>query len=162
MIRTAVVVLACLLAFPSAAVHAEPKTSKAAKVTLDVPKGWKVDVKDDTMRGESGDKQVALLMWVVDSADVDAATKKLDGELYSAVASLKWGKPTAAKVHGLKASYIDGTGRAVSGELDVKVIVVGPTATKKGVILVAAVEHAKLDAHKAEIQALFESVRPAR
>jgi len=141
---------------------ATPRTSKAGKVSIDVPASWRVIVTDDTMKGESGDKEVALLSWVVDSADVAAATKKLDGELYGAVAHLTWGKPRKARVHGLRASYVDGTGRAVGGTLDVKVIVVGPTPTKKGLIVVAAVTHAKLAAHAAEIQTLFQSIRRAK
>jgi hypothetical protein len=154
--------IAVLLVVLCATARADVKTVKAAKLSIDVPATWKVDVKDDTLKGESKDKDIALLAWTVDSADVAAAQKKVEGELYSAVASLKWSKPTTAKVHGLAVSYVDGIGHAVGGDVDIKTAIVGPTAAKKAVIVVAAVAHAKADAHKAEIKTLFESAQAAK
>ena len=152
--------LAALVLLTSVA-HADVKTVKAAKLSLDVPATWKVDVKDVSIKGESKDKEIALLVWTVDSADATAAMKTIEGEIYSAVASLKWSKPTTAKVHGLAVSYVDGIGHAVGGDVDIKAAIVGPTKAKKAVIVVAAIAHAKLDAHKAEVKALFDSAAPA-
>lgn len=156
-IAAALVVLAS-----AASARADVKTVKAAQVAIDVPAGWKVEVKDDTLRGESKDKDLALLAWTIDSADVAAAQKKLEGELYSAVASLKWTKPTTAKVHGLAVTYVDGSGHAVGGDVDIKAAIVGPTGTKKSLLVVMAVAHAKADAHKTEVRALFDSAKPAK
>ena len=43
--------------------HAETKAEKTAKLAVTVPDGWKLDVKDLGIRGESKDKEVAVLAW---------------------------------------------------------------------------------------------------
>src|SRR5512140_1731519 len=121
MMRTA----AALAVLASASLaHADTKTVKAAKVAVEVPAGWKVEVKDETLKGESKDKDIALLAWTLDSPDAAAAQKKLEGELYSAVASLTWQKPTTAKVHGLGVTYLEGSGHAVGGDVDIRAAIV--------------------------------------
>src|SRR3954471_22437241 len=81
----------------------ETKAEKTAKLAVTVPDGWKLDVKDAGLTGESKDKDIALLAWPVDAMDSAAAQKKLDGELYRAVANIKWDKATPGKVHGMAA-----------------------------------------------------------
>jgi len=154
-------VLLVLVALCGAAA-ADVHTNKSAKVTVDVPKTYKMTEQDDVMRGESDDKAVALLYWNVDTGDMDEAIKKLTQELYSTVGSLQWGKPTAAKVHGLDAKWIDGTGRTLGKSLDLRVVLAGPTATKKHVMVIGIVDHAKADAHKAEIDGILKSLKPAK
>ena len=122
--------------------YADTKTEKTAKLALSVPDGWKLDVKDLGIRGESKDKEVAVLAWPVDSADADAMQKKIEGEIYSAVASLKWDKPTSGKTHGMTTTYLSGT--------------------KKWLLVALAVKTDKLDAHKAEIQTVLDSVQAAK
>lgn len=146
----------------SAVAAADVHTNKVAKVSLDIPKTYTMTEQDELMRGESGDKAVALLFWVVDTNDPDEAIKKLTSELYSMVGSLQWDKPKADKVNGLSVRWIDGTGRSVGNTLDIRVLLAGPTATKKNVLVVGIVDHAKADAHKAEIAAILKSVKPAK
>lgn len=154
----ALVVLALLSNIAVADVH----TNKNAKVSLEIPKTYKMTEQDDLMRGESADKAVALLYWNVDTGDTDAALKKLGEELYSMVGSLSWDKPKAEKVHGLDAQWITGTGRSVGNTLDITVVLAGPTATKKHVMVIGIVDHAKADAHKAEIATILKSLKPAK
>jgi len=154
----ALVVVALLCGVAAADVH----TNKAAKVTLDIPKGYKMSEQDDVMRGESADKAVALFYWNVDTGDADKALQKLGEELYKAVGSLAWDKPKAEKVHGLDAQWITGTGRSVGNTLDLTVLLAGPTATKHHVLVVGIVDHAKAEAHKAEIAAILASLKPAK
>ena len=154
----ALVVLALLSNIATADVH----TNKNAKVTLEIPKSYKMTEQDDLMRGESGDKAVALFYWNVDAADADEALKKLGEELYKAVGSLAWDKPKAEKVHGLDAQWITGTGRSVGNTLELTVLFAGPTATKHHVLVVGIVDHAKADAHKAEIATILKSLKPTK
>jgi hypothetical protein len=142
--------------------HAETKAEKTAKLSLTVPDGWKLDVKDLGIRGESKDKDVAVLAWPVDSGDADAVQKKIEGEIYSAVASLKWDKPTTSKTHGMTATYLTGTGHAVGGDMVIKAAVIGPGKAKKWLLVALAVKTDKLDAHKAEIQTVLDSVQAAK
>lgn len=142
--------------------HADTKAEKTAKLSLTVPDGWKLNVKDLGLTGESKDKEVAVLAWPVDDADAAAAQKKIEAEIYSAVASLKWDKPTTGKAHGMAATYMSGTGHAVGGDMAIKAEVVGPGKAKKWLLVAVAVKTDKLAAHQKEIQTILDSVRAAK
>jgi hypothetical protein len=142
--------------------RADTKAEKTAKLAVTVPDGWKLTVKDLGITGESKDKEVALLAWSVDSVEVDATKKKLEGELYSAVASLKWDKPTTGKAHELAITFLTGSGHGVGGDIAIRAAVVGPTAKKKALLVALAVKVDKLDAHKAEIDSILNSVTAAK
>ena len=159
MMKGLALVVVCSLV---AIANAETKTEKTAKLALSVPDGWKLDVKDLGIRGESKDKEVAVLAWPVDSADADAMQKKIEGEIYSAVASLKWDKPSTGKTHGMTTTYLSGTGHAVGGDMAIKAAVIGPGKAKKWLLVALAVKTDKLDAHKAEIQTVLDSVQAAK
>jgi hypothetical protein len=154
----ALVILALLSTVATADVH----TNKNAKVTLEIPKSYKMTEQDDVMRGESADKAVALIYWNVDTGNIDDATKKLAQELYSMIGSLTWGKPRTEKVNGLDATWVDATGRSANTSLDISVVLAGPTSTKRYAMVVGIVDHAKADAHKAEIAAILKSLKPAK
>jgi hypothetical protein len=67
------------------------------------------------------------------------------------------------KVNKLPGTWVEGVG--VSGratQLDVIVFVAGPTATKKGVILLAVVDHDKYEANRPGIQSIFATLRPMK
>jgi hypothetical protein len=143
--------------------HAETKAEKTAKLAVTVPDGWKLTVKDAGITGESKDKEVALLAWSVDAVDEASSKKKLESELYSAVASMKWDKATTTgKAHDLAITFFNGSGHAVGGDVAIKAAVVGPTAKKKALLVALAVKVDKLDAHKAEIDAILNSVAAAK
>lgn len=138
--------------------------SQAGKVSIDVPKKWSVDVKDELVRAVSPNGEVAVVFWIVDSPDVKAALTKLEGELYSSIKGLKWVDRTKKlTVNKLKGTWVEGVGvSSRSTQLDVIVFVAGPTATKKGVILFAVVDHDKYEANRRAIQAIFASLKPAK
>lgn len=152
------VVLLALAASAAADVH----TNAAAKVSFDAPKTYKLSEQDATIKGESGDKAVALAFWLVDSGDADHAKAEVAQQFYRMIGSLQWEKPKPARVNGLAATFVDGTGRTTGKKLDLHMVVVGPTASKKYAILVGIVDEAKADAHEAEIAAILESVKPAK
>ncbi|HEY6040474.1 MAG TPA: hypothetical protein VIV58_39590 [Kofleriaceae bacterium] len=142
--------------------HADTKAEKTAKLSVTVPDGWKLNVKDLGLTGESKDKDVAVLAWPVDAGDAEAAQKKIEGEIYSAVASLKWDKPTPGKAHGMTSTYLSGTGHAVGGDVAIRAEVIGPGKAKKWLVVALAVKTDKLAAHKAEIQTVLDSVQAAK
>ncbi len=167
--RVAVVVVVliavALLAVTSLA-HAETKSTKEGGLAITVPDGWKLTVKDAGITGESKDKDVALLAWTVDTDDVDATKKKLEGELYSAVASVKWDKPTTGKVHGMAAMFVTSTGHAVGGDVAIRAAVIGPSKgpgkVNKSLLVALVVKVDKLAKHAAEIQQILDSVAAAK
>jgi hypothetical protein len=137
---------------------------KPAKVSIDIPKQWTVDVKDDLIRAASANNEVALVLWVADSPDVKAAVKKLEGQLYSSIQSLRWvDKTKKLKVNKLAGTWVEGVGvSSRSTQLDVIVFVGGPTPTKKGVILFAVVDHDKYEANRSAIQSIFGTLKPTK
>ena len=137
--------------------------SKVAKVSIDIPKKWTVDAKDELIRASSANNEVAVVMWVADSAEVKAAQTKLEGELYSAVKNLKWvDKTKKLKVNKLKGTWVEGIGMSSRGtQLDV-IVFVAATPAKKGVILFAVVDHDKYEANRSAIQSIFGTLKPTK
>jgi hypothetical protein len=155
--------LAPVLLLVGGLAQADTKAEKTAKLALTVPDSWKLEVvKDMGVRGESKDKEVAVLAWPVDSSDAAAMQKKIEGEIYSAVASLKWDKTTTGKTHGMATTYLSATGHAVGGDMAIKAAVIGPGTAKKWLLVALAVKTDKLDAHKAEIKTILDSVQDAK
>ena len=142
--------------------YADSKAIKDAKLAVTVPDGWKLAVKDVGLSGESADKEVAVLAWSVDTVDAAASQKKIDAELYSMIFSPKWDKPTTGTGHDLNITYLVGIGKAKSGDVTIRAAVVGPTAKKKGLLVATVVRVDKLDAHKAEIEKILNSVQAAK
>ena len=142
--------------------YADSKAIKDAKLAVTVPDGWKLAVKDVGLSGESADKEVAVLAWSVDTVDAAASQKKIDAELYSMIFSPKWDKPTTGTGHDLNITYLVGTGKAKGGDVTIRAAVVGPTAKKKGLLVATVVRVDKLDAHKAEIDKILNSVQATK
>jgi len=152
-------VLVALCSVAAADVH----TNKSAKLSFDAPKTYKLDDQDTQSKGQSEDKAVALALWIVDSGDPDKATHDVAMQFYTMIGSLQWGKPKADKVNGLAAQWIDGTGLTGGNhKVDLHLVLVGPTATKKYAILVAIVDDKQDAAHKAEVTAILKSLKPAK
>lgn len=141
---------------------AEVHTNAAAKLSFDAPKTYKLAEQDTQMKGESGDKAVALAFWLVDSGDADHATADVAAQFYKMIGSLQWDKPKPGKVNGLAATFVDGTGRTTGKKLDLHMVVVGPTPSQKYAILIGIVDQAKADAHAAEIAAILKSVKSSK
>ncbi len=158
--RAAVVLLLTLLC---SVASADALELKAGKISVDIPKTWAVNVKDEPplIRAASADNAVAFILWVVDSTDTKAALTKLEGELYSSIQGLKWVEKTKKlKINKIPTTWVEGVGvNAAGAQLDVLVVVGGPTATKKGVIMFAVVEHEKLLANEKGIKAIFQSLK---
>ncbi len=160
--RTLALSLICLVLATGIA-GATVYKSQAAKVSIDLPKAWQVDAKDELVRAASANSEVAFVMMVVDSPDVKEALTRLEGELYSAIKGLKWvDKTKKLTVNKLAGTWVEGVGvSSRSTSLDVIVFVAG-TPTKKGVILLAVVDHDKYEANRRAIQAVFGSLKPTK
>jgi hypothetical protein len=159
-----ILILALVLSLAPRAAGAEVYKSKVGKVSIDIPKQWTVTAEDGLIRAASPNAEVALIVWIVDSPDVKEALKKLEGELYSSVSGLRWvDKTKKLKINKLPGTWVEGVGvSARSTQLDVVVFVAGPTAAKKGVILLAVVDHDKYEANRSSIQAIFGTLKPTK
>jgi hypothetical protein len=156
------IAIVLMLTLVSSLGHADTKAVKDAKLAITVPDGWKLAVKDVGLSGESADKEVAVLAWSVDTVEAAASQKKIEGELYSMIFSPKWDKPTTGTGHDLDITYLVGVGKAKGGDVTIRAAVVGPTAKKKGLLIAIVVRVDKLDAHKAEIDKILNSVQATK
>lgn len=156
-------VLLIALAVPGLA-RAEVHPSTAGKVSVDIPKTWSVNATDELIRAASPDSAVAFVFWVVPSTDVKENVKNLEKELYSSIQGLRWVEKTKKlKINGMAATWVEGIGvNAAETALDVLVVVAGPTKTKKGVVMLAVVEHDKLKANQKTIQAMFKTLKATK
>jgi hypothetical protein len=146
--------------------HANVYPSKTGKISVDVPDAWKITETDENTKWVSPNDQVVLALWVFETTDVAQVTKRLEDELVFAVDNPTWGKPTKASVNGLAVSYVDGAGTfqvrpdSPKQTLDLRVMIAGPTPTKKGAVFVTIVGHSKASANKRALDAIFASVKP--
>lgn len=160
--RLALAAVPLVLLLVTSVAAADVHTSKTGKVSISIPEKWPVvNATDELVRTASPDGAVAFVFWVVDSADTKAALTKLERELYSSIQGLKWVEKTKKlKINRIPATWVEGTGvNARAAQLDVLVVVAGPTSTKKGVIMLAVVEHEKLQANRKTIQSLFQTLK---
>ena len=143
---------------------ADVHKSEAGKVSITIPKNWQVIAKEDLIRAASPNNEVAFVLFVVDSPDVKAALTKLEGELYSSIQGLRWVDNTKKlTVNKLPGTWIEGVGvSSRTTQLDVIVFVAGPTPAKKGVILLAVVDHDKYKANRSAIQSIFATLKPTK
>lgn len=144
--------------------RAEVHKNGKGKVSVDIPSSWKVkNEKGGLLVGESKDDAVGLLFWVVDKGDADEAIKLLDKALEGKLTDVKWpNRPEKADINGLRGIKNVGTAVVNGKQAYIMVAVVGPTPTKKGVIIFGAIEQSKLTEHKAELSNIFESLAPIR
>lgn len=153
-----------LLCFLAGAAHAGVHASKAGKVQITLPEKWTFTASDELVRATSPDSSVAFFFWIVDSPDVKQALSTLEHELYSSVQGLRWvDKMKKVKINAIPATVVEGVGvNAQASQLDLLVTVAGPTKTKKGVIMMAVVEHDKLKAQQAAIQSIFQTLKATK
>lgn len=143
--------------------RADKHHHEAGKVEIDVPGTWKVKKDKGMLVGESKDQAVGLMFWVVDKGNVDDAIGLLDKALAGKVTDVKWPrKPEAADLNGLRGIKNVGAARIKGKDSFIMVAVLGPTPSKKGVIVFGAIEQAKLTEHKAELENIFASLRPMK
>jgi len=161
--RTLLALLIVALVGTGTAAGADVYKSKAGKLSIEIPKKWSVKAQDELVRAESPNGEVAVVLWVVDSADVKDALKKLEGELYSAIQSLRWvDKTKKLKVNKIAGTWVEGVGvSSRSTQLDV-IAFVAATPTKKGVILLAVVEHDKYEGNRSAIQSIFGTLKTTK
>jgi len=154
------------------AAGANVHVNATGQVSLDIPSSWKVtdSTKGKTQKGgssgmlvaQSKDDAVGLIFWVVGKADAKQAIKFLDNALRDKIKDAKWDKAQDANINGMKGIRNGGTATIDGKEAVLMLAIVGPTPTKKGVIVFAAVEKAKLATHKTELGNIFDSLQPVK
>jgi hypothetical protein len=152
----------CSLAAAASTARAGTRVSKAGSIAIDIPDAWKVGGNDTLIAVEDPTQQMGMLVIVVDKADARKALAGVDKLLARNATNIKWAKKAkAVELGGMKGLSRDGSATMHGKQVVTTVVIVGPTATGKGVIEFAGAEPGWLQAHGAELLASFRSLRAA-
>lgn len=162
MMKLALPVIALCLLASSPAALAEPRTHSEAKVTIDVPTGWKVDAGEDHMTITDPKEEIALFLIVLEAKDLDKAIKAMEKEVGKAVKDVEWdGEPQELKLNGMDAIALDGKGKIEGTDADLGVLLV-VTPAGKVLLVLGAVESARAKAHEKTLEKLLKSIKPVK
>jgi len=156
------IALALALVMGQAAAHADMKVHKAAKVSLDIPEGWKITAANETdMVILEPKEEVLVILRVLEASALDKATKDVDAFIAKSVDKVKWedkAKPT--KLNGMDALALEGTGLYKGTPVDLGVLVV-VTPAKKVLLVLGVMDHKSSAQHQAQVDAFVTSIKPA-
>ena len=162
--RNVIASAALLLSLAVAAIapaSAAPFVSKTAGMSIELPAGYQAKTKGDVFihaTDATGDVEVTI---VVVEPDAKKAFALADKKLAEDFTAIKWSKPMTSKINGVPGVMRLGSGQRGGKPVDLAVVLVAPTPRKKGVLVAAVVDHDKMDAHKTELAAIVDSLKPA-
>jgi predicted Zn-dependent protease len=167
LLGTALVLALAAAAIPAARnVHAAPAAAQAegktythegAGVTFDLPAGWKAEPDGDQLTVSPEDESIALVFWVTEEDDFDAAAKALGEELAKQVKNLKLdGEPKADKHNGMDHAAVTGSGQVEGKDI---VFSADILEAKKPLIVLTFGSMENLQKHAAEYSKLVKSIK---
>jgi predicted Zn-dependent protease len=152
--------LGITLAAPSA--RADVRVHEAAKVSLDVPAGFKVDAEDNVMTLTGPDDDIAFFLMVLDASDLKKAMDALDSEVSKSFQGVTWeDEPKTTKLNGMDAFTLDGAAKADGKAVELGVLLVA-TPAKKILMVLGAVEKAKSKKYDRTVERFIASIKPAK
>lgn len=87
-------------------------THEGAGITFDLPAGWTAEPDGDQLTVAPADESIALVFWVTEEDDFDAAAKALGAELAKQIKNLKFdGEPKADTHNGMAHAAVSGSGQ---------------------------------------------------
>jgi predicted Zn-dependent protease len=156
-----IVVQTLVLAGFSSIAYADVKPHKVAQISVDIPTGWRTQAPDEnTMVVVDPKEEVAFRMMILEEGDVQASLKKANEKIQKTFQDVKCPadlKPT--KLNGMDAATQDCTASLGGKPVDLGLLLVR-TPAKKILMVLAIIDHSKLEARKAEATAFLLSVKP--
>ena len=143
----------------AAVIQSEGKTftHEGAGVTFELPAGWTAEPDGDQLTVSPADESVAIVFWVTEEADFDAAAKALGTELAKQIKNLKMdGEPKSDTHNGMDHAAVTG-----SGQVDGKDIIFSADIleAKKPLIVLTLGSMENLQKHSAEYSKLVKSIK---
>ncbi|HEX8502574.1 MAG TPA: hypothetical protein VF659_18475 [Pyrinomonadaceae bacterium] len=141
----------------AAAQEGKTFTHAGAGVTFELPAGWTAEPDGDQLTVSPADESVALVFWVTEEDDFDAAAKALGAELAKQIKNLKFdGEPKADKHNGMDHAAVSG-----SGQVDGKDILFSADIleAKQPLIVLTMGSSENLQKHSAEYMKLVKSIK---
>ncbi len=133
---------------------------KAARVAITVPAGWKKKQDGDVLTVMDPNEDVAAAFSVVDESALGEVTNSIGQNLGARIQNLHFGKQDEIEINGMKGVAIDGDGQMDGVNVDLMVVVIDTPAPGKAMMILALAEDAKLERHRRELKALFQSITP--
>jgi predicted Zn-dependent protease len=142
-----------------AAAQAEGKTftHEGAGVTFELPAGWTAEPDGAQLTVSPADESIALVFWVTEGEEFDAAAKALGEELAKQVKNLKFdGEPKSDTHNGMGHAAVTG-----SGQIDGKDIVFSADIleAKKPLIVLTFGSTENLQKHAGDYSKLVKSIK---
>ena len=143
----------------AAVIQSEGKTftHQGAGVTFELPDGWTAEPDGDQLTVSPADESVAIVFWVTEEGDFDAAAKALGEELAKQIKNLKMdGEPKSDTHNGMDHAAVTG-----SGQVDGKDVVFSADIleAKKPLIVLTLGSMENLQKHSAEYSKLVKSIK---
>ncbi|MBA2543836.1 MAG: hypothetical protein H0V17_29600 [Deltaproteobacteria bacterium] len=133
----------------------------STRISIEIPQEWESEFKDDAIVMQDHKDEVEIVFMSVDDAVIKQVVKAVTANLEKKIKKLKFGKPTETKINGMLAIVMQGDGFLGNLNVDVAVVIVDAPPRDKDLLAIAIAEDAKLSKHKANIQKVFDSLRPA-
>ena len=147
-------------AAPRAAAQSEGKTytHEGAGVTFELPAGWTAEPDGEQLTVSPADDSFAIVFWVTEAEDFDAAAKALGTELAKQIKSLKFdGEPKADTHNGMDHASVTGSGQVEGKDV---VFSADILEAKKPLIVLTLGSAENLQKHSAEYTKLVKSIKP--
>lgn len=142
-----------------AAAQSEGKTftHEGAGVTFDLPAGWTAEPDGDQLTVGPADDSIALVFWVTEEEDFDAAAKALGEELAKQIKNLKLdGEPKADTHNGMAHASVTGSGQVEGKEI---VFSADILEAKKPLIVLTFGSLESIQKHATDFSKLVKSLR---
>ena len=148
----------------AAAARAERFESTDAAIGFELPDDYVITGKSDrAIAAQDPSGELEVLFVVVDGAtSAKDVLARLDAEISAVATGAEWSKPKAVKHNGLGGFKLKGKARIGDKDVALGVLVLGPTRTKRGIVLVGATLDGKQSAHAAELAAILKSLKPTK
>ena len=146
----------------SAPAFAETRTHAAAKVSIEIPAGYKVEAGENNMTITDPAGELGVFFLILESDDLQKALKAVDKEVGKVAKGVKWDdEPSEVKLNGMDAVGLDGKGTVdgVAAELGVMLV---NTPADKILLVLGAVESDKAKKHEAAVEGMLKSIKPAK
>jgi hypothetical protein len=154
------VAVGLLAALPGAAL-ARNFTYKQAGAKLWFPDSWDIADEGGVVLIADPKEEVGLVLFTLDAKDLEKALGKLESELAKYVDGMKaTGDPEEAKLNGMPAVMIDGTGKVDGKKVELSIVVI-KTPNKKALVILGIAQSAKLKKHERTLAKILGSVKPA-
>jgi len=135
-------------------------THEAAGVKVNVPDDWQQDAAGDEgmMIVAPKDDSLMVMFWVVEGADLEAILTAFEPEFKKLVTEIKYAKeqPTDVEINGMKAFYMEGSGKIEGEPADWEIAVV---MAAKPLIIVSLAKKGAFKTHQADLSKMVNSIQ---